>query len=74
MIYQKHLTKPHTLDQIGMGAGSLLHLHGLLTWPVLEKIMERDLFMGADEAKEMGLVDEILIARKKSSEFTTASP
>ncbi|KAL7269098.1 hypothetical protein RUND412_008254 [Rhizina undulata] len=45
MIYQKHLTKPHTLDQI-------------------EKIMERDLFMGAEEALEMGLIDEILVARK----------
>ncbi|PUU76633.1 Clp protease-domain-containing protein [Tuber borchii] len=49
IIYQKHLTKPHTLEQI-------------------EKIMERDLFMGAEEAKEMGLVDEILVARKKASE------
>ncbi|KAF8430197.1 Clp protease-domain-containing protein [Tirmania nivea] len=45
MIYQKHLTKPHTLDEI-------------------EKIMERDLFMGAETALEMGIVDEILTARK----------
>ncbi|PWW80237.1 hypothetical protein C7212DRAFT_306256 [Tuber magnatum] len=52
IVYQKHLTKPHTLEQI-------------------EKIMERDLFMGAEEAKEMGLVDEILVVRKKPSE---ASP
>ncbi|KAG0128183.1 Clp protease-domain-containing protein [Tuber indicum] len=52
VIYQKHLTKPHTLVQI-------------------EKIMERDLFMGAEEAKEMGLVDEILVARKKSSEVSS---
>lgn len=27
--------------------------------------MERDLFMGAEEAKEMGIVDEILVTRKK---------
>lgn len=47
MIYQKHLTKPHTLDEI-------------------EKIMERDLFMGAETALEMGIVDEILTARKPS--------
>ncbi|RPB27734.1 ATP-dependent Clp protease proteolytic subunit [Terfezia boudieri ATCC MYA-4762] len=45
MIYQKHLTKQHTLDEI-------------------EKIMERDLFMGAETALEMGIVDEILTARK----------
>ncbi|RPA95152.1 hypothetical protein L873DRAFT_1698989 [Choiromyces venosus 120613-1] len=49
IIYQKNLTKLHTLEQI-------------------EKIMERDLFMGAEDAKEMGLVDEILVARKKPSE------
>ncbi|KAI5846464.1 Clp protease-domain-containing protein [Morchella snyderi] len=49
MIYQKHLTKPHTLEEI-------------------EKIMERDLFMGAEEAKEMGIIDEILVARKKPEE------
>lgn len=45
MIYQKHLTKPHTLADI-------------------ERIMERDLFMGAETALEMGIVDEILTARK----------
>ena len=45
MIYQKHMTKPHSLDEI-------------------EKIMERDLFMGAETALEMGIVDEILVARK----------
>lgn len=45
MIYQKHMTKPHSLEEI-------------------EKIMERDLFMGAETALEMGIVDEILIARK----------
>jgi len=48
MIYQKHLTKPHTLDEV-------------------EKIMERDLFMGAETALEMGIVDEILTARKPVS-------
>ena len=50
MIYQKHLTKPHTLDEI-------------------EKIMERDLFMGAETALEMGIVDEILTARKPPSDL-----
>lgn len=45
-IYKRHLTKPHTLDQI-------------------EKLMERDKFMGAEEALEMGIVDEILTKREK---------
>ncbi|KAF8475704.1 Clp protease-domain-containing protein [Kalaharituber pfeilii] len=45
MIYQKHLTKPHTLEEI-------------------EKIMERDLYLSAETALEMGVVDEILSARK----------
>ena len=44
-IYQRHLTKPHTLDEI-------------------EKLMERDHFMGANEALEMGLVDQILTRRE----------
>ena len=43
-IYQRHLTKEHSLDEI-------------------ERLMERDKFMGAQEAKEMGLVDEILERR-----------
>ncbi|KAF3166701.1 ATP-dependent Clp protease proteolytic subunit 2, mitochondrial [Orbilia oligospora] len=46
-IYQKHLTKPHTLDEI-------------------EKIMERDLFMSAEDALNMGLIDEILTKRPGS--------
>lgn len=28
--------------------------------------MERDLFMGAEEALAMGIVDEILVARKQA--------
>lgn len=43
-IYQRHLTKSHTLDEI-------------------ESLMERDKFMGAEEAKEVGIVDEILTRR-----------
>ncbi|KAL1633399.1 hypothetical protein SLS58_011123 [Diplodia intermedia] len=43
-IYQTHLTKSHTLEQI-------------------EKLMERDYFMSAEEAKELGLVDKILDKR-----------
>ena len=48
-IYQRHLTKSHTLDEI-------------------EKLMERDKFMGAEEALEMGIIDEILDKRNKEEE------
>lgn len=48
-IYKRHLTKPHTLEQI-------------------EKLMERDKFMGAEEALEMGIVDEILTKRIKDED------
>ena len=44
-IYQRHLTKPHTLDEI-------------------EKLMERDYFMGAKEALELGVVDKVLDKRE----------
>jgi ATP-dependent Clp protease protease subunit len=43
-IYQKHLTKAHSLEDI-------------------ERLMERDMFLSAEEAKEMGIVDEILVQR-----------
>ncbi|KAI9657576.1 MAG: hypothetical protein M1829_006884 [Trizodia sp. TS-e1964] len=54
-IYQKHLTKPHSLEAV-------------------EKMMERDYFMGAKEALELGLVDQILDQRldlgaKESKKF-----
>jgi len=39
-IYQRHLTKKHSLDEI-------------------EKLMERDYFMGATEALDLGIVDNI---------------
>lgn len=48
-IYQRHLTRPHSLDEI-------------------EKLMERDKFMGADEALEIGIIDEILDKRNKEQE------
>ncbi|KAF2758122.1 hypothetical protein EJ05DRAFT_493046 [Pseudovirgaria hyperparasitica] len=43
-IYQRHLTKEHSLDEI-------------------EKFMERDYFMSAQDALEMGIVDRILTNR-----------
>ena len=48
-IYQRHLTKSPTLEEI-------------------ERLMERDKFMGAEEALEMGLIDEILEKRNKEEE------
>jgi ATP-dependent Clp protease protease subunit len=45
-IYQRHLTKEHTLEEI-------------------EKLMERDKFLTAEEALEMGIVDQILDRRVK---------
>lgn len=48
-IYQRHLTKPHTLEEI-------------------EKLMERDRFLSAKEALEMGIVDQILEPRGKKKE------
>ena len=36
----------------------------------IERLMERDKFMSADEAKEMGLIDEILDKRVKDGEET----
>lgn len=34
----------------------------------IEKMMERDRFMGAEEALEMGLIDKILVQRNKAEE------
>jgi ATP-dependent Clp protease protease subunit len=46
------------------------HLTGKkkLTIDEIEKMMERDHFMSAEEALELGVVDEILGSRKKSAE------
>jgi len=43
-IYRRHLTKPHTIEEI-------------------EKLMERDFFMGAQEAMELGIVDKVMKRR-----------
>ncbi|KAJ6024312.1 hypothetical protein N7540_005109 [Penicillium herquei] len=46
------------------------HLNGTkkLSLDDIEKLMERDYFMGAEEAKEMGIVDEILTRREKTDQ------
>lgn len=48
-IYQRHLTKPRTLDDI-------------------EKLMERDYFMDAQEALDFGIIDRILDKREAEGE------
>ncbi|KAI9838530.1 MAG: hypothetical protein M1819_004838 [Sarea resinae] len=48
-IYKRHLTKPHTLDEI-------------------EKLMERDFFMGANDALSLGIVDQVLSRRGEEKE------
>ena len=48
-IYQKHLTKDLSLQEI-------------------EKYMERDHFMGAQEALDMGLIDGIMERREQAQE------
>ena len=46
------------------------HLNGpkKLELDDIEKLMERDYFMGAEEAKELGIIDEILDRRVKPEE------
>ncbi|KAJ5712743.1 hypothetical protein N7493_009211 [Penicillium malachiteum] len=46
------------------------HLNGpkKLSLDDIERLMERDYFMGAEEAKEMGIVDEILTRREKTDQ------
>jgi hypothetical protein len=57
-IYLKHLTKPHTLAEIG---NLLLHRSD-----GIEKLMERDYFLDAQQALEMGLVDKVLTSREET--------
>jgi ATP-dependent Clp protease protease subunit len=41
------------------------HLTKKMTLEDIERLMDRDYFMSAQEAKELGLVDEVLESRKK---------
>ena len=49
LIYQRHLTKEHSLEEIA-------------------KVMERDTFMGAQEAMEWGIIDQVMDRRVGSAE------
>lgn len=44
------------------------HLTKSHTLEEIERLMERDKFMGADEALELGIVDEVLTRRSKDEE------
>jgi len=44
------------------------HLTKSHTLEEIERLMERDKFMGADEALELGIVDEVLTRRSKEEE------
>lgn len=58
-LYLKHLTKQHTLAEIGT---YLL----LLQSDEIEKLMERDYYLDAYQALEMGLVDKVLTSREET--------
>jgi hypothetical protein len=56
----KHLTKPHTMAEIGMP----VYEYKLTA----EKLMERDYFLDAQQALEMGLVDKVLTSREEQEQ------
>ena len=43
------------------------------TLDVIEKVMERDKFMTADEAKEFGLIDEVVSKRPSADDDSSSS-
>lgn len=49
------------------------HLTKPISLEEIEKLMERDYFMGANEALEMGIVDEILERRVQPKEEESTS-
>jgi len=57
----KHLTKPHTLAEIGLSL-QVVPSDGT------EKLMERDRFLDAEQAMEMGLVDKVLTSRNEQDQ------
>jgi len=59
-IYQKHMTKPLSLQQIGANYRSPF-------FNLIESLVERDYFMNAEEALDLGLVDKVLHEREKPS-------
>jgi ATP-dependent Clp protease protease subunit len=54
-IYSRHLNGKKRVEERGRE----------LTIEEIERLMDRDYFMSAHEAKELGVVDEVLESRKK---------
>lgn len=54
-IYRRHLNGKKRVEERGRE----------LTIEEIERLMDRDYFMSAQEAKELGVVDEVLESRKK---------
>ena len=57
-IYHKHLNE----DKVKEKRGKELAIADI------ERLMDRDYFMSAEEAMKMGIVDEVLQSRKKPRE------
>lgn len=54
-IYSRHLNDKKVVERRGRE----------ISLEEIEKLMDRDYFMSADEARELGVVDEVLPSRKK---------
>ncbi|KAK5940701.1 hypothetical protein PMZ80_007118 [Knufia obscura] len=57
-IYRNHLNDKKLVERRGRE----------LSLEEIEKLMDRDYFMSAEEARDLGLVDEVLQSRKKPRE------
>ena len=54
-IYRRHLNDKKIVERRGRE----------LSLDEIERLMDRDYFMSADEARDLGVVDEVLPSRKK---------
>lgn len=65
-IYRRHLTPQDGVEgKEGGGSSSSMNISAI------ERLMDRDYFMSAQEAKKLGVVDEVLESRKKIEESKT---
>ena len=61
------MTDPQTGKPLDAGTTAYLHGHDNL-FDKVEAALERDNFMSAEDAKEWGLIDEILESRPKADD------
>lgn len=59
-IYRRHLNDKTVVERRGRE----------ISLEEIERLMDRDYFMSAEEARELGVVDEVLESRKKPTEET----